>query len=135
MRLPLTSAPGRLVARPFFFVLSLSVIAALSCSAAVADSRASGTAGRYAVLRDEDKDTGCMLTLQTRPAAGGFKAQLAPACRDNGIVIFDPVAWSLEHGRLVLKARKGHKTEFERDPRGFWRRDPAQGKPLALRPL
>ena len=57
--------------------------------------------GRYSVLRD-DKDTGCMLTL-----SGGGRAQLAPACRDNGIVVFDPVKWAIDHGRLALTARRG----------------------------
>jgi hypothetical protein len=101
----------------------------LSTSAALAQSRAD-VAGRYALLRAEDKDTGCMLTLQ-----GGGKAQLAPACRDNGVVIFDPVAWSIERGRLVLKARKGHDAKFDRDPHGVWRRDAKDGKALGLRPL
>ncbi len=88
-------------------------------------------AGRYAVLRD-DKDTGCMLTLQ-----GGGRAQLAPACRDNGIVVFDPVKWTLDRGRLALTARAGHKAHFERDTAGVWRRDAREaGKSaLAFRPL
>jgi len=87
-------------------------------------------AGRYAILR-EDKDTACMLTL-----LGGGRAQLAPACRDNGIVVFDPVRWSVDRGRLVLVARKGHKAHFEKDSAGFWRRDPAEGKSsLAFKPI
>lgn len=111
-------------------LFAVGAIAFLSAGAALAQSRGD-TAGRYSVLRAEDKDTGCMLTLH----AGG-KAQLAPACRDNGIVIFDPVSWSVDHGRLVLKARKGHNTKFDRDPQGFWRRDGKEGKPpLALRPM
>jgi hypothetical protein len=95
--------------------------------------RASEIAGRYSILRAEDKDTGCMLTLDTRARGpGGFKAQLAPACRDNGMVIFDPVGWGLEHGRLALTARKGHKTYFEWSD-GFWRRNAKDGKALGLR--
>jgi hypothetical protein len=133
MGLPLMPAPGRLAARGVL-MLTLSVAAALSCGG-VAQSRAGETAGRYAVLRAEDKDTGCMLTLQGGSSAIAGRAQLAPACRDNGIVIFDPVAWSIERGRLVLRARKGHNTKFDRDPRGFWRRDAKEGKPLALRPM
>ncbi len=115
----------------------LAVLLALAppVVAVAAETRTAETAGRYAILRAEDKDTGCMLTLQNRPAAGGLKAQLAPACRDNGIVIFDPVAWSLEHGRLTLTARKGHKTHFDRQPNGVWRRDGKEGKALGLRPL
>jgi len=119
------------VVRRLHGALIISLIACLSSGPALAQSRAGDTAGRYAVLRAEDKDTGCMLTLH-----GGGKAQLAPACRDNGIVIFDPVSWSMDRGRLVLKARKGHNTKLDRDPQGFWRRDTKDGKPpLALRPM
>ena len=56
-------------------------------------TNAADVIGRYAVLRS-GKDTGCMLTL----SAGS--ALLAPACRDNGIVIFDPKGWSLSQRRL-----------------------------------
>ena len=72
--------------------------------------------GRYAVLRG-DRDTGCMLTL----SAGN--ANLAPACRDNGIVIFDPKGWSLTQRRLALRARKGHTALFEMDEKGAWERE------------
>jgi len=106
-----------------------------SLTAAAAEPRAGEVAGRYAILRAADKDTGCMLTLESRPANGGYKAQLAPACRDNGVVIFDPVAWTLERGRLALTARKGHKTFFEHHPDGVWRRDGKEGKALSLRRL
>ena len=86
-------------------------------------------AGRYAVLRD-DKDTNCMVTLH----AGG-KAQLAPACRDNGIVVFDPMNWRSEEGKIVLTARKGHKIELVRGENNVWRRDSAEGKGLGLKPM
>jgi hypothetical protein len=109
--------------------------ASLPFSAAAMEQHPSGAAGRYAILRAGNKDTGCMLTLDTQPRAGGLKAQLAPACRDNGMVIFDPVAWNLERGRLALTARKGHKTYFERQTDGIWRRDAKEGKELSLRPL
>lgn len=91
---------------------------------------ASDVSGRYGILRETDRDTGCMLTLRA-----GSKAQLAPACRDNGLVIFDPVSWGLDHGRLVLTARKGHKAHFEKDSGGIWRRDEKEGKALSLKPL
>jgi hypothetical protein len=93
-------------------------------------------AGRYAPLR-EAKDTGCMLTLddKTRGPKGTNKAQLAPACRDQGLVIFDPVGWQIEHGRLALTARKGHIAHFERNADGLWVRDAKEGKALSLRPM
>ncbi|MBL1258166.1 hypothetical protein [Methylocystis sp. Sn-Cys] len=109
----------------------LGLAAALFAALPLANAVAAGdTAGRYGILRD-DKDTGCMLTLM-----GGGRAQLAPACRDNGIVVFDPVRWSIDRGRLVLVARKGHKAHFERDSASIWRRDPAEGKSsLAFKPI
>lgn len=117
---------------------TLAALAMLPASALAAGSRApaSDAAGRYSILRAEDKDTGCMLTLDQRARGpGGFKAQLAPACRDNGVVVFDPVGWSIDRGRLALTARKGHKAYFDRAAGGIWRRDAKEGKPLSLRPI
>lgn len=130
--LPDVISPGFSFWRRGFGIAAL-VLSSLTATAA--ELRPGEVAGRYGLLRAEDRDTGCMLTLEARPAEGGYKAQLAPACRDNGVVIFDPVAWSLERGRLALTARKGHKTYFEHHPDGVWRRDAKEGKPLSLRRL
>jgi hypothetical protein len=127
----MTTIPSRAKKR-WGLGLMTAALAVLPLASAFATGDA---AGRYAILRD-DKDTGCMLTLDSRAAGpGGRKAQLAPACRDNGIVIFDPVGWTLDRGRLVLTARKGHKAHFERDAGGVWRRDPQEGKSLGFRPI
>ncbi len=92
-------------------------------------------AGRYAVLR-EKRDTGCMVTLDKAHAKGGDRAQLAPGCRDQGIVVFDPSTWQIVHGDLVLTARAGHKTKLERQDDGVWAKDPKEGgKPLGLKKL
>lgn len=101
----------------------------LLCGSA-SSAPASDLSGRYAVLREKDRDTGCMLTLRA-----GSKVQLAPACRDNGVVIFDPVGWALDRGRLVLTARKGHKAHFDKGADGVWRRDETEGKALGLKLL
>ena len=87
--------------------------------------------GRYSVLREGNKDTGCMLTLQP-----GGRAQLAPACRDNGIAVFDPVGWSYAGGRLVLRARKGHHANFEYAADQSWQKDSKEGgKKLGFRKM
>jgi len=92
--------------------------------------------GRYAVLRDGTKDTGCMLTLESAPRGGGSRAQLAPACRDNGFVIFDPQSWSFAGGKLRLTARKGHSATFDHMTDGTWQKDPKEGgKPLGFRKM
>lgn len=104
--------------------------------APAATLRASDMSGRYAVLREGGKDTGCMLTLDDKtPARGGTKAFLAPACRDQGIVVFDPVGWRLAAGRLVLTARKGHSTQLDLQADGTWLKDPKDGKSLGLKKL
>ncbi|MGO9673730.1 MAG: AprI/Inh family metalloprotease inhibitor [Methylocella sp.] len=80
--------------------------------------RPADVAGRYAVLREAGRDTGCMVTLDS-----SSKAFLAPACRDQGIVIFDPTAWRIVGGRLVLVARKGHTAQLDFQPDGTWLKD------------
>ena len=92
--------------------------------------------GRYAIFREGNKDTGCMLTLDDK-ARGlkGNKAALAPACRDQGLLIFDPAGWSLEKGHLTLTARKGHQTHLDLQSDGLWLKDPKEGKSLSLKKL
>jgi Protease inhibitor Inh len=68
-------------------------------------------------------------------AGGGARASLAPGCRDQGLLIFDPVSWQLAGGRLVLTARKGHKTYLAAQPDGSWKKDPKEGPPLSLKKL
>jgi Protease inhibitor Inh len=94
-------------------------------------------AGRYSVLREGGKDTGCMITLdaKARGLKGGNKALLAPACRDQGIVIFDPVGWAMEKGKLKLTARKGHHAIFDHKGEGVWEKDPKEGKALSLKKM
>lgn len=91
--------------------------------------------GRYAILRDGGRDTGCMLTLDSTKGTEGNKAMLAPACRDQGIVIFDPVGWQIVKGQLVLFARKGHSTHLDLAADGTFSKDAKEGKPLGLKRL
>ena len=89
--------------------------------------------GRYAVLRDNGKDTGCMITFDEHTrVAGGNRAALAPACRDQGIVVFDPIAWHIAGSKLILTARKGHTAEFQLQPGGAWQKE-GEGKALGLK--
>ncbi|MGH6817293.1 MAG: AprI/Inh family metalloprotease inhibitor [Methylovirgula sp.] len=56
-------------------------------------------------------------------------------CRDQGIMIFEPVGWRLVAGRLVLTARGGYTTRLDLQPDGTWPKDPNEGKPLVLKKL
>lgn len=105
----------------------------------VTPSRAA-IAGRYAILREDSRDTGCMVTLEERGGRGPkgtSRAYLAPACRDQGLVIFDPVGWALTGGKLLLYANKGHSLILLVGPDGkTWSKDPSTGgKPVVLRRL
>lgn len=84
-------------------------------------------AGRYAILREENKDSGCLLILN----AGG-RAQLGPGCRDQGLVVFDPTGWAAGRNAIILRARKGHRITLNlRD--GLYVREPAEKRPFVLR--
>jgi hypothetical protein len=131
--LPAVPVPG--------FETPAPAAAPLKTAATIAPTASSGKpdeiAGRYSVLREGGKDTGCMITLdaKARGLKGGNKALLAPACRDQGIVIFDPVGWAMEKGRLKLTARKGHHAIFEQKGDGTWEKDPKEGKALSLKKM
>lgn len=87
-----------------------------------------GGPGRYAMLREENKDTGCLVNLQQ-----SGRAQLGPGCMDQGLVVFDPIGWSATRNTIVLRARKGHRISFVYKPDGVWLRDPPDKRPLSLR--
>lgn len=89
----------------------------------------SAFAGRYAILRKDNRDSNCLLNINR-----GGRAQLGPRCGDHGMRIFDPVRWAVSGNRMTLRARKGHRITFVRKEDGIWYRDPANSKrPLALR--
>ena len=103
-------------------------------SAAAMATKPSDVAGHYALQRVAGKDVGCLLFLDDQSKAqGGYKASLAPGCRDEGIMIFDPIGWRLVAGRLVLTARRGHTTHLDLQADGTWLKDPNEGKPLILK--
>ena len=72
---------------------------------------------------------------KARGPKGSLKAVLSPACRDQGVVIFDPTGWAVERSRLVLTARKGHQAHFDRQGDGSWAKDPKDGKGLILKKM
>jgi hypothetical protein len=118
-------------------VPSLKVAQAAKNASPAAPVKAAELPGRYSILREGPKDTGCMLTLddKARGPKGSLRAVLSPACRDQGIVIFDPTGWAVERSRLVLTARKGHQAHFDHQSDGSWTKDPKDGKGLILKKM
>jgi Protease inhibitor Inh len=131
--LPAVSVPGFEIPAPASAPLTIAATTVPAASSV----KPNEMAGRYSVLREGGKDTGCMITLdaKARGVKGGNKALLAPACRDQGIVIFDPVGWAIEKGKLKLTARKGHHALFEQKGDGTWEKDPKEGKALSLKKM
>jgi Protease inhibitor Inh len=131
--LPAVPVPGFETPAP----ASAPLAVAATTTPAASSARPDEMAGRYSVLREGGKDTGCMITLdaKARGLKGGNKALLAPACRDQGIVVFDPVGWAMEKGKLKLTARKGHHAIFEQKGDGTWEKDPKEGKALSLKKM
>ena len=111
-----------LLSRNFAHIGALALVAGLliPSAQAAAPTKTGDVAGRYAVLREGGKDTGCMVTLHPTARGKGYRAQLAPACRDQGIVVFDPVGWWLERGKLHLQARKGHSIVLDYGEDAVW---------------
>ena len=136
------------------FGLSLSATGVLAAAKPRQAEQARATAvpvgslaGRYRVFRENEKDTGCLVTLESSSRG---RAYLSPACRDQGMVIFDPVAWSYSGGilifepiawsyscgALVLTARGGQHARCELENTGYWVKEAKEGgKPLMLRKI
>ena len=103
-------------------------------SSAASAMKPADVAARYSIERQGGKDADCLLILDDQTKApGGYKATLAPGCRDQGIMIFDPVGWRLAAGRLVLTARRGFTTHLDLQSDGTWQKDPSEGKTLLLK--
>jgi Protease inhibitor Inh len=105
-------------------------------SAVPFSGRANDITGRYALLRAQNKDTGCLLTIQPadkEPLTG--HAQLSPACRDQGLVIYDPVSWRMDKSTFILKSRQGHETAFYQKAPKIWTKVDERGLTLLLQKM
>jgi hypothetical protein len=90
--------------------------------------------GVYVVDRYVEREV-CRVSLGIAmlDASGRYEARLLEGCRDNGLQVFDPVAWRYEAGRITLQARRGHQVTLISEHEGQWRRDPDVGTTLLLR--
>jgi len=90
--------------------------------------------GVYVVDRYLEREV-CRISLGPAmlDASGRYEARLLEDCHDNGLQVFEPVAWRYEAGRLTLQARRGHQVMLISERDGYWRRDPDVGSTLVLR--
>ena len=83
--------------------------------------------GTYAIDRLRTQGA-CRVVLAPTGAV-----KLLPGCQDDGIEVFNPVAWDYARGRITLTAKRGHTLGLVANGDGRWRRDPETGAILLLR--
>jgi hypothetical protein len=104
----------------------------LQTAAAAAPTRsAADLAGDWGVSRGTGKPI-CVLTLANTQAGNDVLAlKIKPGC-DATVTRFNPVAWRLEEGELVLLSPRGQSWQFEEADTNTWQRVPESPDPILL---
>jgi hypothetical protein len=87
--------------------------------------------GDWAIARGTGKPI-CTLTLANTPAAGGALALRLKAGCDQLVTRFNPNAWRMDQGELVLLSARGQSWQFEETEPDTWRRVPESADPILL---
>jgi len=85
--------------------------------------------GEWALVRRSK--TACMLTLSNAAVGEGFALKLNADC-EPFVLHFDPVAWHMDRGELVLFSARGESWRFEEADANTWRRVPETAEPVLL---
>lgn len=103
----------------------------LQTSAAAPMRSAEDMLGDWAIARGAGKPI-CALTLANSPAAAGAMAlRLKPGC-DALVTRFNPNAWRMDQGELVLLSARGQTWQFEENDPNTWQRVPESADPILL---
>lgn len=88
--------------------------------------------GEWAIARAAGRPPLCRLTLSA-DAAGpeAYALTLRPGC-DPSIAAFQPRAWQLDRGQLVIFSARGEAWRFEEGDTEAWQRIPAGRQPLVI---
>jgi Protease inhibitor Inh len=103
----------------------------LQSAAAAPMHAAEDMLGDWAIARSGGKPI-CMLTLANSPAAGGAMALRLKAGCDPLVTRFNPNAWRLDQGELVLLSARGQSWQFEETEPDTWQRVPESADPILL---
>jgi hypothetical protein len=87
--------------------------------------------GDWAIARGTGKPI-CTLTLANSPAAGGAMALRLKAGCDPLVTRFNPNAWRMDQGELVLLSARGQSWQFEENDANTWQRVPESADPILL---
>jgi hypothetical protein len=104
-------------------------------SAAVAAASRGHTAddmfGQWSFVRAAGKPI-CTITLaQVAADADNFAITVAPGC-DPFVARFNPTAWKMDRGQLVMRSARGQVWRFEENDPTTWQRIPATSDPVML---
>jgi Protease inhibitor Inh len=103
----------------------------LQTAAAAPVRSADDVAGDWAVARGAGKPI-CTVTLVNSPAAGGGLTLRVKAGCDPFITRFNPSAWRMDEGELVLLSARGLSWQFEENDANTWQRVPESADPILL---
>jgi hypothetical protein len=103
----------------------------LQTAAAAPVRSAADMAGEWTVARTAGRPI-CALTLANSPAGPNALAlKVKPGC-DALVTRFNPVAWRMEEGQLVLLSPRGQSWQFEENDANTWQRVPESSDPILL---
>jgi hypothetical protein len=102
----------------------------LQSAAAAPVHSAEDMVGDWAITRGAGKPI-CTLTLANSPAAGALALRLKAGC-DSLITRFNPNAWRMDQGELVLLSARGQTWQFEETEPDTWQRVPESADPILL---
>jgi len=88
--------------------------------------------GDWSIVRGGTSNPICQLTLlNTAADTESFALAVKSGC-DSLITRFDPKAWRMDHGQLVVLSARGESWRFEEGDPTTWRRIPQGRQPLML---
>jgi hypothetical protein len=103
----------------------------LQTAAAAPMRSADDMVGDWAVARDTGKPI-CVLTFANSPAGTDVLAlKIKPGC-DPLVTRFNPTAWKMDQGELILLSPRGQSWQFEENDANTWQRVPESAEPLLL---
>ena len=103
----------------------------LQSAASAAVRTAEDMIGEWAIARGTGKPI-CTLTLANSPGGADVLAlKLKPGC-DAMITRFNPTAWRMDQGELVLLSARGQSWRFEENDANTWQRLPESADPILM---
>ena len=102
----------------------------LQTAAAAPTRSADDVVGDWAVSRGAGKPI-CVLSLANSPTGDALALKVKPGC-DALVTRFNPAAWRMEEGELVLLSQHGESWQFEENDANTWQRVPETPDPFLL---